>query len=155
MIGIIAAVSKNGIIGIKNKLPFNYPEDLAHFKKVTGQSTVIMGRNTFESIGRPLPQRRNIVVTKSTIDKIETATSLADAVKMCQSNKDIWLIGGFSIYQQGMQVVDKILLTITPDIINEDEAIRFPWINPCVFDLKSINKLQEGSQLLLASYQKK
>ncbi len=70
MIGIIAAVSINGVIGLKkeNCLPFSYPEDMKHFRETTKDSIVVMGRNTFESIGRPLPKRENIVISSKELN---------------------------------------------------------------------------------------
>lgn len=154
MIGIIAATTSNGVIGVENQLPFNYPEDMAHFRKATKDSIVIMGRNTFESIGSPLPKRRNIVVTRNTIENVETALSLQDALNLCKDEyRNIWLIGGASIYEEGMQFADKIILTITPDVEKRTPAVRFPWINPNVFKLKYLDKFKD-SELLLAIYKK-
>lgn len=167
MIGMIAAVSVNGVIGLDNKLPFDYPQDMKHFRTTTAGSTVIMGRKTWEGIGRLLPKRRNIVISRNKVDfeGIETFNDLGVAI---QASKDyftsgeviptIWLIGGASIYEEGMKYADKILLTLTPDIITADNvsvAIKFPWINPTKFKLLSINPLLEDDptcQLKLATY---
>ena len=155
MIGMIAAVTQNGVIGVQNQLPFNYPEDMAHFRKTTSDSIVIMGRNTFESIGSPLPKRRNIVVTRSDLNGVETSSSLQEAIKLCQGDaRNVWLIGGAGIYEEGMLFADKIVLTITPDIEKRSPAVKFPWINPNIFKLSSINNLSENSSLLVATYQK-
>lgn len=155
MIGIIAAVTTNGVIGVQNQLPFNYSEDLLHFRKTTTDSVVIMGKNTFESIGKPLPKRRNIVVTRSNIDGVETVTSLKMALELASNDtRHTWLIGGASIYEEGMMFADKIVLTITPDIEKRSPAVKFPWINPNIFKLLSINNLNENSPLLIATYQK-
>ena len=162
MIGMIAAVTKNGVIGVDNQLPFNYPEDMAHFRKTTANSIVIMGRNTYESIGNPLPKRRNIIVTRkpenyNNLDreKIEAAASLEDAINMCQGDsRNIWLIGGASIYEEGMKFADEIVLTLTPDIENRTPAVRFPWINPSIFKLSQLDSLNQDSQLLVATYKK-
>lgn len=142
MIKIIAAVSKNGIIGIDNKIPWNYPEDMRHFKLCTSNSTVVMGRKTFESIGKPLPKRRNIVVSSKTIDieGIETVSSLEKALTSTDDSH-IWLIGGASIYQEGMSYADEIHLTLTPDIILGTDVVKFPWINPTIFTLNHLWKL--------------
>lgn len=158
MIGMIAACTYNGIIGVNGKLPFNYPEDMSHFRKMTTDSVVIMGRNTYESIGKPLPKRRNILVTRQSeryTDLLETASSLQEAINMCQEEtRNIWLIGGASIYEEGMQFAEKIVLTITPDIEKSISAVRFPWINPNIFRLVSINKLENSNTLSIATYQK-
>lgn len=153
MIGIIAATTFNGIIGVENKLPFNYPEDMGHFRKVTTNCIVIMGKNTFYSIGKPLPKRRNIVLTKSTIEDVETVGSLEEALQLCRNDeRDIWLIGGASVYEEGLKFADKILLTITPDIEERIPNIKFPWINPSLFKLDYISQLSVGSELMLAAY---
>ena len=154
MIGIIAAVTKNGIMGVDNQLPFNYPEDLSHFRKTTADSIVIMGRNTYDSIGKPLPKRRNIVVTSKKIESVETANSLSGAIDLCiNDNRPIWLIGGSSIYEEGMLIANKIILTITPDLEVRNPAVRFPWINPTLFKLQSLEPLGEG-KLIIATYKK-
>lgn len=167
MIGIIAAVTVNGIIGIENKLPFDYPEDMKHFRKTTAGATVIMGRKTFEGIGRPLPKRTNIVVSSNEVkvNGIITCFSLKEAIDMAPYpieaiasdtvDRNIWLIGGASIYEEGMSYADQILLTLTPDIELRTPAIKFPWINPSLFKLDSINPLapeDSNCKLLLAKY---
>lgn len=145
MVKIIAATSSNGVIGKDNKLPFYYPEDLANFKKLTTGCNVIMGRLTYESIGKPLPNRNNIVITRRFIDGITVAKTIRDAINMCNENNcnDIWIIGGASIYQEGMNFADEIHLTITKDYI-EGNVVKFPWINPLAFDVKSDSKLGIG-----------
>ena len=153
MIGIIAATTSNGVIGIENKLPFNYPEDMGHFKKITTNCIVVMGKNTFYSIGKPLPKRRNIVLTKSTIEEVETVPSLEEALQLCRNDeRDIWLIGGAGLYEEGLKFADKVLLTITPDIEERTPNVKFPWINPILFRLDSLNKLSLESELILATY---
>lgn len=149
MIGLIAAVTQNGIIGIENALPFDYPEDMKHFRTTTANSVVIMGRKTFEGIGRPLPKRRNIIVSKISkglgtlnVEGIETASSVEDAMAMCKDeSRNVWFIGGASVYEAGMQYADQILLTLTPDVELRTPAIKFPWINPSLFKLDSIVSL--------------
>lgn len=143
MIGIIAAVTTNGVIGIDGKIPFDYPEDMIHFRKTTLNSTVIMGRKTFEGIGKPLPKRENIVITTQNLDVagITTFKSIGEAISQ-NKNKDIWLIGGAKIYELGMFYANKIILTITPDYEPSDKAIRFPWINPSLFKVKHLTNLE-------------
>lgn len=150
MIKIIAAVSQNGVIGIDNKIPWNYPEDMKHFRKMTLNNIVIMGRKTFESMGsRILPKRKNIIVSSKCIEFEESQISQPtlhgaiyhDAYYNNTENKDIWLIGGSSIYQEGMKYADEIHLTLVPDIINQVDSIKFPWINPLLFKLDKLEKL--------------
>lgn len=172
MIRMIAAVSKNGVIGQDNKLPFDYPEDLKFFRKMTAGATVIMGRRTYDSIGRPLPKRRNIVVTTSgkAMEGLEVARSLGEALDMSSTpipavgvvdkdgnqvspeDKDnIWLIGGASIYTEGMNYADEIYLTLIPDTVQGDNVVRFPWINPLSFKIADFISL-ENSTLKAAKY---
>ena len=161
MIGMIAAVTSNGVIGLNNRLPFSYKEDLANFKKVTSNTTVIMGRNTFESIGKPLPNRNNIVVSKSIEFRLNNPNliienSLEDAIKIAKDyNKQIWLIGGASIYEKGMEIVDKILLTITPDYIYNSNSVKFPWVNPILFIQNGIETISEEKKLYIVTYTRK
>jgi len=165
MIGMVAAVSQNGVIGVENKIPWDYREDMKHFRTTTANSVVVMGRKTFESIKRPLPKRRNIVISKIAraletlqTEGIETTGSLKEAIEMCsQETRNIWLIGGAYVYEAGMECADKILLTLTPDIIKNNNVVKFPWINPNLFTLESINPLvpdNKDCKLLLATYQK-
>lgn len=160
MIGIIAAVTVNGVIGVENKLPFDYPEDMKHFRTTTANSTIIMGRKTFEGIGRALPKRRNIVISSRTIEVpgVETFASVDAAMEATQMmSQPIWFIGGASIYEEGMKHANLIVLTLTPDVELRTPAIKFPWINPNEFELKSINPLvpENPSCLLkLATYEK-
>lgn len=165
MIKIISAVSSNGVIGIDNKLPFYYPEDLKHFKQCTINSTVIMGRKTFESIGKPLPNRKNIVITTSNhfLDRypnsvITVYSNLQYAIEseVGQGNNNLWLIGGASIYQEGMKYAEEIHLTITPDVIDSNQSgiVSFPWINPLKFSTFSSRNLSEDSKLKYFVYKK-
>lgn len=161
MIGMIAAVTQNGVIGVENKLPFDYPADMKHFRATTANSIVIMGRKTFEGIGRPLPKRRNIIITRDKnlpFTDIEIASSIKEAVDMTSGTvKDIWFIGGAAVYEAGMEFADKIVLTLTPDIELRTPAVKFPWINPRHFKLRGISILnpEDTSTILhLATYEK-
>ena len=160
MIGIIAAVSSNGAIGINGKIPWNYPEDMRHFKQMTENSIVIMGRKTFESIGRPLPKRDNIVITRSNLENytVQTYRSVSQAIymenkKLAENPKNIWFIGGASIYEEGLLYADKIYLTLVPDYIDDKNAIKFPWINPSIFKLSEILSPNQTT-LKVAIYEK-
>jgi dihydrofolate reductase len=161
MIGMIAAVSMNGIIGIDGKIPWDYPADMKHFRETTANSIVIMGRKTFEGIGRPLPKRRNIVVSSSlslSTEGVELVPSVAHAIDLTQGDtRDIWFIGGASIYEAGMYFADKIVLTLTPDIELRTPAVKFPWISPRNFNLKGISILNPedpSTTLYLATYER-
>lgn len=167
---MIAAVTKNGIIGEENHLPFDYPADLKHFRASTLNSNIIMGRKTYEGIGRALPKRRNIVISSKKIDNkdIETFSRIEDAVDACAEhtglestiyNKDgdqipleiptTWFIGGASIYEAGMDFAQEIHLTITPDINKNPNTVKFPWINPLNFEIYNRTQLVPDDNTLM------
>ena len=111
---IIAAASTNNVIGFDNKLIWNIPKDLKRFKELTQGHSVIMGRKTFESLTSPLPNRRNIVVTRNkdySLKGIEVFSSIEDAIDVCKDDQQPFIIGGGEIYSQTINVVDKIELT--------------------------------------------
>lgn len=102
IISIIAAMDRNRLIGNNNQLPWHLPADLAHFKKVTLNKPILMGRKTYESIGRPLPGRENIVLSRTEDLEIEGVTvvnSLEDVVQACADVEEIMVIGGSAIYE--------------------------------------------------------
>ena len=112
---LVAAVADNGVIGADGELPWHLPEDLAHFKRVTTGTVVIMGRKTFESIGRPLPRRTNIVVTRQpgwSADGVITASSLDEALETAEEyDGDAMVIGGAQIYALALPLADAQVLT--------------------------------------------
>lgn len=128
---MVAAVGTNGVIGRDGDLPWDIPSDRKHFKALTLGRTVIMGRRTYEELGKPLPQRRNIVVTRATIEGVETAPSLAAALAMTEG--DVALIGGNQIYAEGMDHADAIHITRV-DGAPEGDTV-FPPIDPARFTL--------------------
>jgi dihydrofolate reductase len=116
-INMIFARSANGVIGNKNAMPWHLPEDLAHFKKLTLGSPVIMGRKTWDSLPakfRPLPGRTNVVVTRQPdwqAEGAKTATGLQDALSLCNAATDVWIIGGAQIYAQAEPLASRIEVT--------------------------------------------
>ena len=135
VISHVVALSNNNVIGVNNDLPWKLKKDLAHFKEYTNNKIIIMGRKTFESIGRPLPNRINFVVSK-TIKDIEGAhvfTSTQDALlnanNLCVENehKEIVIIGGGYLFRETLDVVNKLVLTrVNCDI---DGDVYYPEIN--------------------------
>lgn len=113
MISIIVAVASNGIIGDKNTMPWHISEDLRHFKRVTTGHPVVMGRNTYLSLGRPLPGRTNVVVSR-TVQEIEgcrVVGSLEEAFAMFPADEEVFVIGGAQVYAQILEVADRFYLT--------------------------------------------
>jgi len=110
---IVATDSSNGI-GINNTLPWHLPEDLAHFKRLTSGHPIIMGRKTFDSIGRPLPNRRNIVISRNADwrhEGVERVGSLQEALALVAGDGDAFVIGGGQIFEQALPLVDKLVIT--------------------------------------------
>jgi dihydrofolate reductase len=125
-ISLIAALSTNRVIGRDNKLPWYLPTDMKYFKKITSGKPVIMGRKTYDSIGRPLPKRKNIVITGSpwkinsdSVLAVETIfKALSEAKK--DSPEEIFFIGGGEIYKQTIDLADKLYLTVVEIQIEGD-----------------------------------
>ncbi|MDH5633889.1 MAG: dihydrofolate reductase [Gammaproteobacteria bacterium] len=116
VISIIAAIARNGVIGRDNDLPWHLPADLAFFKKTTNGHPIILGRKNYESIGRPLPNRTNIIVTRDTsytADGCLVAHNLDDAISLaCRNEQDeIFIIGGAQVYAQALPLVSRMYLT--------------------------------------------
>ena len=114
-VNLIVAMAKNRVIGIDNKMPWHLPADFAWFKKHTLGHPVIMGRKTFESIGKPLPGRRNIVVSRNRqwrADGCDVFSSLEAAIASGIASKQIFVIGGASFYPEALPVTDRIYLTV-------------------------------------------
>lgn len=114
MISLIVAHDHNHVIGYENGMPWHLPGDLQYFKQKTMGKPMIMGRKTFESIGRPLPGRRNIVVTRDAnyrADGIETATSIEEALALVGDVPEIMIIGGEQIFRLSMELTDRIYIT--------------------------------------------
>lgn len=110
---IVVAMDARRGIGIDNKLPWHLPEDLAHFKRVTLGHPIVMGRKTFDSIGRPLPGRRNIVVTRNADwrhEGVEVAHSLQDAVALA-GGESASIIGGAQIFAEALDLADRMIVT--------------------------------------------
>ena len=132
MIHIIAAIAENGVIGKDNRIPWEIPADLAHFKSLTAGHTVIMGRKTFESFPNgALPGRRNIVITRQgdyNADGIEVANSLQAAIDTIIDTNEAFIIGGGEIYNQALPLCSRLYLTeIDSEIADADTF--FPEIN--------------------------
>ena len=115
MINLIVAKASNNVIGAKNDLIWHLPNDLKHFKNLTSGHPIIMGRKTFESLGRPLPNRTNIVITRDKNwqgENVEKEFSLEKAIESAKKiNEDIYIIGGGNIYKQAMEFADVLYIT--------------------------------------------
>jgi dihydrofolate reductase len=137
---MIWAMGKNREIGINNALPWHLPNDLQHFKQVTSGKTVIMGLSTYYSLGRALPNRRNIVInfTKIDLPGCEVVISIKDALEAVKGEDEAFIIGGASIYQQFLPFAEKLYITL---IDQEFKADRFfPEFDMARWKLKSKEK---------------
>jgi dihydrofolate reductase len=115
IISIIAAMGKNQVIGIKNKLPWNLPADMKHFIEMTKGKPVIMGMKTFESIGKPLPNRVNIVISHIPDYKVEgciVVHSIEEALKAAEGHEEVMIAGGATIYKEFLPKTNKMYLTL-------------------------------------------
>jgi dihydrofolate reductase len=139
MRGMILAVSPEGVIGAGGTIPWRYPGDLKRFKRLTIGSTIVMGRVTFESIGKALPGRRNVVVTRRPIEApgVESVGTLEEALALA-GDGDVWFIGGARIYEGAMAHVDVIDVTYVPDRIDALDAVLAPPIDERVFEASPI-----------------
>jgi dihydrofolate reductase len=129
MLSLIVAMSENQVIGINNSLPWHLPNDLQYFKRVTMGKPIIMGRKTFESIGRPLPGRRNIVVSRQDdwqftgvdcVKTLEEAISLGNNIAFVEGHDEVMVIGGAQIYQSILPMVDRLYITHVHDVVEGD-----------------------------------
>lgn len=144
-ISLIVAVAENGVIGTGGTMPWHITEDFAHFKAKTLGHSVVMGRKTYESIGRPLPHRRNIVISHNPdlqIDGCEMANSLEGALAMCEGEEEVFVIGGGEIYRQAMPLAHKLCITHVGLTVEGDT--RFPTIEPTMWREVSRTEWERG-----------
>jgi dihydrofolate reductase len=136
-LSIIVATDKNHGIGVNNQLPWHLPEDLAHFKRTTSGHPILMGRKTFDSIGRPLPKRQNIVITRNanwTHEGVNTVTSIQDALTLVEG-QTAFVIGGAEIYQQALAFAQQLIVTEIQQTYQCDAF--FPKIDLTIWQEKS------------------
>ena len=145
-LSVIVAVAKNSVIGHNNTLPWHLPEDLKRFRTLTTGHHIIMGRKTYESLGRLLPGRITVIVTRNANYKVEgalVASSLEAAVAMCQHDNEAFLIGGAELYQDGLQLANKLYLT----------EIELEVAGDAFFPAVDMNQWQETSREVHTSAQ--
>jgi dihydrofolate reductase len=133
---IIVAMAENRVIGINNKLPWYLPNDLKYFKQITMGKPILMGRKTYESIGKPLPGRSNIIITRNPdwsadgvkiVHSLEQAFKLAESIVAIDGQNELLVIGGDQIYQSSLPMIDRIYLTQVHSEVNGDAW--FPEVN--------------------------
>ena len=130
-ITLIAAFDKNQAIGVKGELPWHLSSDLKHFKKMTSGNTIVMGRKTFDSIGRALPNRNNIVLTRNITWKYEGVTTINNTneiFNICKNEKEVFVIGGAEIYDVFLSIATKMILSYVETEVEGADAF-FPEFN--------------------------
>lgn len=144
-VSLVVAMSENRVIGRDGRLPWHLPDDLQHFKRLTLGNTIIMGRKTFDSIGRPLPQRRNIVITRNKgwstspgvpAGGVEVAHGLNEALSLALDGHDddeIFIVGGEQVYRDGLTVANRIYLTLIHTVVEGDAY--FPAIDESQWEI--------------------
>jgi dihydrofolate reductase len=133
MRGMIVAVSQDGVIGLGGTIPWHYRGDMQRFKRLTMGAAVVMGRATWDSLPKkPLPGRRNVVITSRPIEDVEHYASIDDALRAI-GDADVWFIGGARIYEEAMKHVDVIDVTYVPDRVGDPRAIKMPPIDDSRF----------------------
>lgn len=129
-VSLIAAMAKNRVIGVNNTLPWQLPADLKHFKALTMGHHIVMGRKTYDSIGKPLPGRTSVVVTRNRDLRIDGCTvvhTLEQAIAACTGDDEVFVVGGAELYAQALAIADKLYITeIRKDVPGD---AYFPVIN--------------------------
>ena len=147
MVSIIVAIAQNGTIGDKNSLLWHIKEDMRFFRTTTSGHAVIMGRKTFESLGsKPLPKRKNIVITRAERDfeGAYTAHSLQEAIAMAEGDEEIFIIGGAQIYAEALSVADRMYITCVERDYEGDTS--FPEIDYTKWQLVSEERHERGEE---------
>ena len=146
MISIIVAVADNGVIGDKNNLLWHISEDLRNFKRVTTGHPVVMGRNTYLSLGRPLPGRTNVVVSRTAarIEGCRVVRSLEEAFALFPADEEVFVIGGAQIYAQTIGMADRLYITRVEHDYEGDTS--FPVWNRSQWRLVSDERFERGEK---------
>lgn len=157
LITIVAAMSRNRVIGIENRLPWRLPMDLRRFRDLTIGKPVIMGRKTFESIGKPLPGRRNIVLTHNpqlVASGCLVAHSLAEALQLAAPAEEVAIIGGAAVYQEALPLCQRIYLTVIDAdfqgdaFFPEQKASEWKECRRDVFEADAVNAYRHSFLIL-------
>ena len=157
-LSIIVAMSSNRVIGVNNSLPWHLSEDLKHFKTLTTGHTIIMGRKNYESIGKPLPNRRNIVISRNLnafYGGVEVVHSLEDAFSTSSNDEEVFIIGGSNIYEQSLHLVEHLYITEIKKAFEGDAF--FPEIDKSLWteSARETHTSSDGLEFSFVSLQKK
>ena len=130
-LALVVAMSRNRVIGVDGGLPWHIPEDLKHFRRVTLGHAIVMGRKTWDSIGRPLPKRRNLVVTRQedlALGGAEVFHSLEAAIEAARRDDEPRIVGGATLYEQALPKATRLLITEVDRVVEGD--VLFPALDP-------------------------
>lgn len=147
VLSIVVAAAENNVIGRDNALIWHLSSDLKRFKQLTTGHTVIMGRRTFESVGRALPNRRNIVISRNRdfrAQGCEQAGSIQEAIEMVKDEEEAFIIGGGTIYREVWDYADRLYLTVVHTVAAGDTTI--PAIDPAVWEAVNIQEMKAGEK---------
>ena len=148
--GAIVAMTRDRVIGVDGGMPWHYSEDLKRFKRRTMGCAVIMGRVTWDAIGRKeLPGRRNIVISRSVVAGVEHYDGIEQAMEACRE-QDLWVIGGEQIYRVAMGYLNLLDITWVPDVIERDDVARFPEIDGACW--RAVEESEVGEELVNVVY---
>ena len=148
---MIVAMNKIGVIGVNNNLPWKIKDDLKLFKAYTLNNDILMGKNTFKSLGsKPLPKRHNIIISSSLkkqdldFDNISIYSNLENILKEYQNNnKDLWIIGGRQIYLNSLPYINKAYVSLVHNKVNGDIVMPFFWEETTISGINKWNLLEE------------
>ena len=155
LLGAIVAMDTRRVIGLDGQIPWHFSTDLKRFKQQTLNCTIVMGRLTWESIGKKaLPQRRNIVISSRQQDNVETFSSVEAALKATET-EDTWIIGGGQIYRACFDRLNYLDITHVPVTIEQQPAVTFPEIDQNLWQLCHEEVFDEENQLLNRQYKVK
>ena len=157
-ISIIVAMSKNSVIGLNNKLPWHISEDLKNFKQLTLNNSVIMGRKTYDSIGKLLKDRNNIVISRDPllkINNVKVKNSLDKAISSVEETSEIFIIGGSDLYSQTINIANKLYLTSINHEISGDKYFpafdidQWKLIDSCSYKKNNSNSHHFKSEIFI------
>jgi dihydrofolate reductase len=150
---MIAAMANNRVIGKDNKMPWHLPEELSYFKKVTMGKPIVMGRNTFESIGRPLPGRKNIVISRNQslqIDGVTVVNSINAAIEAGDNCDELMIIGGAMLYKEMLLKAD--VLYVTEIELEVEGDAFFPDYNEFQWEKKNFERHESKSGIIFNTF---
>ncbi len=150
--GAFVAMNEERVIGVDGTLPWHYSADLKRFKERTMGSIIVMGRHTWESIGsRPLPGRRNIVVSRRGVANVECYPAIDDVMDAC-GGSDIWFIGGGQIYRAAFHLLNLLDITLVPDKVDSPAAVTFPEIEETDWEILQRGPIKADTRLINTIY---